>query len=133
MHDRMIRFIVSILIGIYNLFLWNHSHVHSYPPQESTSPFFVNGNPIHHNHHHNNPNHLDASTNTMCPAGYYCPHSSYSPSNSISIILPCGNSNVFCPQGSDKPTQVYPGHYSIGGNSTATRTKEVLCKPGHYW
>ena len=60
----------------------------------------------------------------ICPEGYYCDHSKKQ--------YTCGSIDLFCPEGSDKPTKVFKGHYTKGGDVT-TRTHEVLCEPGYFW
>ena len=43
-------------------------------------------------------------------------------------------SSVFCPEGSDVPTTVGPGYYTLGGNETTnrTRTYQKLVERGYF-
>ncbi len=46
--------------------------------------------------------------------------------------IPCGNSTVYCPAGSSRPTEVSSGNYTLGGTSNAGRTEEEVCPKGRY-
>lgn len=46
--------------------------------------------------------------------------------------IPCGNSTVYCPAGSSRPTAVSPGNYTLGGASESGRTAEEVCPKGRY-
>ncbi|GBG32619.1 Protocadherin Fat 4 [Hondaea fermentalgiana] len=73
-----------------------------------------------------------------CPAGYFCPQGSACPeaskwdnstvSNGASA---CGGANVYCPSGSEEPTAVDAGMYTVGGSATQ-RTSQSACEPGYY-
>lgn len=43
----------------------------------------------------------------------------------------CGSNSVYCPAGSDQPTPVSMGHYSIG-ESSRTRHSQLICPKGFY-
>lgn len=44
----------------------------------------------------------------VCPAGYFCPAGTVSPTSFV-----CGNSSLYCPEGSTKPLSVPEGFYSV--------------------
>ena len=52
-----------------------------------------------------------------CPAGKYC---------TGGVQIDCGGEEVYCPAGSDSPTPVPDGQYSLGGTST-TREEIAEC------
>jgi hypothetical protein len=62
-----------------------------------------------------------------CPAGYFCP-----PGTSYPLTNICGGSNLYCPEGSSQPLFVPTGHYSLGSESSLTRTSTLPCPPGSY-
>ena len=85
----------------------------------------------------------DSSDCHVCPPGHYCP--SYpGPPTTHETIITCGESYLYCPEGSPKPLNVDPGHYSISNgiipgqmndeslHSTDRRTNQVICPPGYY-
>lgn len=62
----------------------------------------------------------------VTPAGYYTPGNS-------SVIVPCGNSSLYCPAGSGAPVAVPAGYYSTPASAPASlRTSVVPCAPGSY-
>ncbi|CAN0109884.1 unnamed protein product, partial [Ectocarpus fasciculatus] len=73
----------------------------------------------------------------FCKEGYYCPSGS-----SSATQQECGGAAMFCPVGSEEPTPVYPGHYTIGQHSrqgsmqdrtdARVRTWQTPCEPGFY-
>jgi len=63
-----------------------------------------------------------------CSAGYYCPIAS---SNSKALL--CGNSSVYCVEGSAEPTLVDPGFYSTPESQPENvRTSQTICPKGHF-
>jgi hypothetical protein len=66
---------------------------------------------------------LTRTQQSPCEAGYYC---------SNGIRRPCGDVSLYCPPLSFQPIPVSPGYYSIGGNSTVTRTSQTICTSGQY-
>ena len=57
--------------------------------------------------------------------------------------IPCGNSNVYCPEGSFQPHQVDIGYYTTGSltfptmdkqdaNDAQFRSSQIICEPGYY-
>ena len=58
-----------------------------------------------------------------CAGGYYCP-----PMSVTATAIACGNTSVYCPQGSDTPLIALPGELTTGGTES-TRTSAELC-PG---
>lgn len=79
----------------------------------------------------------------ICPPGHYCPSYPGPPTTNETIIA-CGQSYLYCPQGSPEPKSVDMGHYGISSslypgqandeslNLTDKRTGQVLCPPGYY-
>lgn len=78
-----------------------------------------------------------------CSAGFYCPGppiasngqptgrlSSYTPNTQFRMIE-CGSPQYFCPRGSQTPTTVSVGYYSVGGNETQ-RSAQAICETGFY-
>jgi hypothetical protein len=61
----------------------------------------------------------------VCPKGFRCP------TPGLSSPLQCGNSTVFCEEGSIEPTQVWTGYFSVGGTNT-TRTGQKIAPRGNY-
>lgn len=61
----------------------------------------------------------------VCPEGFRCP------TPGLSSPLQCGDSTVFCEEGSIEPTQVRTGYYSVGGTN-ATRTGQKIAPRGYY-
>ena len=62
----------------------------------------------------------------VCPKGHYCT------ATGMSEPLVCGNSTVFCREGSIEPQPVTEGFYSVGGSSNATRAEETIAPKGHF-
>jgi hypothetical protein len=62
----------------------------------------------------------------VCPKGLFC--------NDTGMTEPlvCGNSTVFCREGSVDPKTVTQGFYSIGGSSNATRTEQTIAPNGYF-
>ncbi|KAL7533460.1 hypothetical protein ACHAXR_010386 [Thalassiosira sp. AJA248-18] len=56
----------------------------------------------------------EKSCNGRCQAGYYCLTASISPNQ-----FPCGNSTVYCPEGSKLPSLTKEGYYSASENDIA--------------
>ena len=61
-----------------------------------------------------------------CRVGYFCESGS-----SYERQFPCGDPNVYCPQGSTVPIPVSQGYLSTGGGET-TRESEAIVERGHY-
>lgn len=58
-----------------------------------------------------------------------------SPASIHNLALLGGPSSFFCPEGSDWPTPVRAGYYTVGGElrgDNRTRSKEVKCEEGYY-
>jgi hypothetical protein len=85
----------------------------------------------------------DVSECQICPPGHYCP--SYpGPPTTHETIIRCGESYLYCPQGSPEPKDVDTGHYSISNEIdpgqahdesleySDRRTGQVVCPPGYY-
>lgn len=80
----------------------------------------------------------------ICPRGSYCiagvrelcPAGRYGASEAMTDPLcsgPCGNSTVYCLEGSTWPSSVQVGFYSLGNGADDTqRTAEKECPMGHY-
>mmetsp|Transcript_8264 Transcript_8264/g.9870 ORF Transcript_8264/g.9870 Transcript_8264/m.9870 type:complete len:365 (+) Transcript_8264:3-1097(+) len=64
---------------------------------------------------------------SQCYAGYCCPEKSVSGKQ-----RECGGNNYYCPAGSETPTMISSGFYSIGGDGPNTRTAQIMCEPGYY-
>jgi hypothetical protein len=62
-----------------------------------------------------------------CSAGYYCPPGAISRDQ-----FQCGASAVYCPVGSETPSQALPGEYTTGGVSASTRSAAAPCPSGFY-
>ena len=58
----------------------------------------------------------------LCKEGYFC---------NDGKIYPCGRVGYFCREGSDRPSNVQIGYYTIGGTET-TRFDEKICEHGSY-
>ncbi len=72
--------------------------------------------------------------NGHCEAGYFCPRGSVS-----SRQTPCGNSTVYCPQGSGLPVLVEKGYYSASSTGiineagpNSTHDMQLKCELGYY-
>lgn len=63
----------------------------------------------------------------LCEKGFYCPAGSTSRTQN-----PCGDSSLYCPEGSPKPVAVSRGYYSILGQGPNTRADQRICDVGHY-
>ena len=73
----------------------------------------------------------------LCQEGYYCHAGSTSRTQ-----YECGGADVYCPVGSQFPTPVAPGYFTVGPHSgfdpaqsnldVTTRTGQEICPPGHY-
>lgn len=71
-----------------------------------------------------------ASCEGVCEAGYYCPIGS-----TLSKQYECGDASVFCIAGSNAPTPVQAGYYSISeidSSDVHLQTSERKCEPGYY-
>lgn len=72
-----------------------------------------------------------------CMEGYYCPNASFSATQ-----VQCGDPSFYCPTGSEDPTIVSPGHYTIGHYSrkgemqsesdASTRIWQAPCESGFF-
>mmetsp|Transcript_24846 Transcript_24846/g.52004 ORF Transcript_24846/g.52004 Transcript_24846/m.52004 type:complete len:389 (+) Transcript_24846:1244-2410(+) len=79
----------------------------------------------------------DKSCDGNCLAGYYCLSASISPHQ-----FPCGNSTVYCPEGSKLPILIEDGYYSATENEiivadfyagpNSTQQIQVQCENGFY-
>ncbi|KAL7555220.1 hypothetical protein ACHAWF_018965 [Thalassiosira exigua] len=79
----------------------------------------------------------EKSCDGSCNSGYYCEPGSISPHQ-----FPCGNSSVFCPEGSKLPSTVEDGYYSATENEVlvadyyagpnATQQVQLECEIGFY-
>ena len=64
----------------------------------------------------------------LCQAGYYCPAGS-----AVGNAALCGNSSVYCLDGSVTPLWVDFGYFSSGGPATGVaRTTQAVCGGGSY-
>jgi hypothetical protein len=68
----------------------------------------------------------------QCEEGYFCP--SYPLTSSTDPMRhECGRVDLYCPQGSHRPTNVTVGHYTHGGDRrNTTRVGQFECEEGHY-
>lgn len=74
---------------------------------------------------------------SFCKEGYYCPKASV-----VATQVECGDPSVYCPTGSEKPTPVSDGHYTLGLSSlkggmqlavdSTTRVWQAPCENGFY-
>lgn len=62
----------------------------------------------------------------VCPKGHYCN------AEGMSKPVVCGNSSVFCREGSSEPQSVTKGFFSIGGSSDVTREDQSIAPKGHF-
>ena len=60
----------------------------------------------------------------LCPAGYFCPEGSVSPT-------PCGNSSQYCPEGSSQPRPIPSGYFGIGKDRNL-HFDIIICPKGTY-
>ena len=63
----------------------------------------------------------------LCREGYFCPAGATSETE-----RECGDSSVYCPEGSEVPQEVSKGYYSIGGSGPSTRAAQQICDMGYY-
>jgi hypothetical protein len=81
---------------------------------------------------------MNASCTGVCRAGWYCPAGSTSTTQT-----PCGDSDVYCPEGSPQPLSVAVGHYTVGEEEEAGEPEDdnfhqlnklamMKCTPGYY-
>ena len=67
-----------------------------------------------------------------CEEGHWCTSYPGPPSTSAKQHE-CGSVDLYCPEGSHKPTNVSMGFYSIGGDSrNTTRVGQKKCEAGYY-
>ncbi len=69
----------------------------------------------------------DSSCAGPCQAGYWCPERS-----SSDMANECGDSSLYCPEGSARVTPVSSGFYSIGGSGNTTRTGQQQCEANFF-
>ena len=62
----------------------------------------------------------------VCPAGYYCPR------EGTVEPVECGNSTVFCVEGSILPERVSAGFFTVGGLGNTTRDGQRIAPLGYY-